>query len=134
MTRTETTAMPDPLPRCEHGSCLVDGAGEQLEPPCGCRASGRLYRTATLDYDARRQPKTNRSCVRCQRDIAPTTTIRRVHVVGEYFLLHPADEGRFRMAGSPQDTGWFLIGFDCAKRVGLEWTHPIPTEKDDEED
>lgn len=28
-----------PLPRCEHGSALRDGAGEALEPPCGCRAS-----------------------------------------------------------------------------------------------
>lgn len=27
----------DPLPRCEHGSCLRDGGGERLEPPCGCR-------------------------------------------------------------------------------------------------
>ena len=26
-----------PLPRCKHGSCLYDGAGEKLEPPCGCR-------------------------------------------------------------------------------------------------
>jgi hypothetical protein len=26
----------DPLPRCIHGSCLIDGGGEILEPPCGC--------------------------------------------------------------------------------------------------
>jgi hypothetical protein len=26
-----------PLPRCGHGSCLVDGAGKLLEPECGCR-------------------------------------------------------------------------------------------------
>jgi len=25
------------LPRCAHGSALMDGAGELLEPPCGCR-------------------------------------------------------------------------------------------------
>lgn len=30
-----------PLPRCPHGSALRDGAGEALEPPCGCRASQR---------------------------------------------------------------------------------------------
>lgn len=29
----------DPLPRCEHGAALRDGAGEGLEPPCGCRAA-----------------------------------------------------------------------------------------------
>lgn len=28
----------DPLPRCVHDACLIDGAGERLEPPCGCRA------------------------------------------------------------------------------------------------
>jgi hypothetical protein len=28
----------DTLPRCVHGGCLIDGAGERLEPPCGCRA------------------------------------------------------------------------------------------------
>jgi hypothetical protein len=28
----------DILPRCSHGSCLVDGGGERLVPPCGCRA------------------------------------------------------------------------------------------------
>lgn len=27
------------LPRCVHGSCLRDWAGEYLEPPCGCRAT-----------------------------------------------------------------------------------------------
>jgi hypothetical protein len=27
-----------PLPRCKHGYALVDGGGEHLEPPCGCRA------------------------------------------------------------------------------------------------
>lgn len=27
------------LPRCEHGSCLRDHAGELLEPDCGCRFS-----------------------------------------------------------------------------------------------
>ena len=26
-----------PLPRCRHGKALLDGGGEKLEPPCGCR-------------------------------------------------------------------------------------------------
>ena len=25
------------LPRCHHNNCLMDNAGERLEPPCGCR-------------------------------------------------------------------------------------------------
>lgn len=32
------TGYMDTLPRCIHGACLVDGGGERLEPPCGCRA------------------------------------------------------------------------------------------------
>ena len=27
-----------PLPRCEHGSALMDHSGERLVPPCGCEA------------------------------------------------------------------------------------------------
>lgn len=30
-----------PLPRCRHGKPLIDGAGEILEPPCGCRYQDR---------------------------------------------------------------------------------------------
>ena len=29
-----------PLPRCRHGKALKDGAGELLEPTCGCRLQG----------------------------------------------------------------------------------------------
>lgn len=28
-----------PLPRCPHGNALEDGAGERLEPSCGCVGS-----------------------------------------------------------------------------------------------
>ncbi len=34
IAHVEATA---PLPRCEHGHALRDGAGEGLWPPCGCR-------------------------------------------------------------------------------------------------
>lgn len=27
------------LPRCKHDNCLIDGAGEHLEPPCSCRVT-----------------------------------------------------------------------------------------------
>lgn len=38
-----------PLPRCDHGKPLRDGAGEALEPPCGCRLIGidNIYRPGT---------------------------------------------------------------------------------------
>jgi hypothetical protein len=31
-----------PLPRCSHGNALRDGAGEMLEPSCGCSKAGAL--------------------------------------------------------------------------------------------
>lgn len=34
---TGTRPTTDPLPRCRHNNCLQEGAGERLEPPCGCR-------------------------------------------------------------------------------------------------
>lgn len=36
--------MSDELSRCQHGSALRDGAGERLEPPCGCRAESEYDR------------------------------------------------------------------------------------------
>lgn len=33
-------SVPD-LPRCVHGNAVVDGAGERLEPSCGCRHAPR---------------------------------------------------------------------------------------------
>ena len=36
-----------PLPRCKHGNCLMDGGGEHLVPPCGCRYSCRTGRPSS---------------------------------------------------------------------------------------
>ena len=80
------------------------------------------YRTTELDYDARRQPKTDRSCVRCQRDIKPGSPTRMVHVVdGGNWILHPNDEGIY--VSNAGDLGMFEVGMDCARIIGLEWTH-----------
>jgi hypothetical protein len=37
-------------------------------------------RTEFIDYDARRTPKTKRSCVKCQKDLDPRKAARRVFV------------------------------------------------------
>lgn len=68
-----------------------------------------------LDYDARREPKTARFCIKCQRDIAPASPARVVRVLDE-MVLHPDDAGS---AGED-----FLVGLDCAKQLGLEYSRP----------
>ena len=66
-----------------------------------------------LDFDARHEPKTNRCCVRCQRDIKPQQVARVVRVLDAY-ILHPDDAG---------DVGEdFLIGPECAKRFPVEYS------------
>lgn len=107
-----------PLPRCIHGAALRDGGGESLEPPCGCRA----YRTTELNPDTRRSPKTDRHCARCQKDIKPNSTTRGIHIVdGGGSILHPADERLYVSNGG--DLGHFIVGMDCAKQIGMEWTY-----------
>lgn len=89
-------------------------------------ATGRLYRTTFIDYDARRDPKTDRFCVRCQRDIRPDSPARVVHLVdGGTNALHPEDEALYAKDGNHKgDQGAWLLGTDCAQQVGLEWSRP----------
>jgi hypothetical protein len=83
--------------------------------------SDKPYRTIELDYDARRRPKTDRSCVRCQRDIKPSAPVRGIHVIeGGISILHPADESKYIPDNG--DCGFFILGMDCARIVGMEWT------------
>lgn len=80
-------------------------------------------RTKFLDYDARREPKTDHYCVKCQRDIKPGSQFRMVHIVdGGGFVLHPEDESAY--ASDAGDMYFFPIGTDCARQLGLEWTTP----------
>lgn len=78
------------------------------------------FRTRFLDYDARRKPKTKHSCVKCQKDLKPGQPFRRVQMQsGEPFVIHPEDQ-----AFVTGETAWHPIGEDCARSLGLEWTHP----------
>src|SRR6266436_2257261 len=46
-----------PLPRCIHGNALRDGAGEILEPTCGCRfTSGAALRESAREAPSELQP------------------------------------------------------------------------------
>lgn len=79
-----------------------------------------LPRTLELDYDARREPETDRFCIKCQKDLKPGQPARTVYLEsggGPSVLVHPED-----IALVPVDS--WLLGMDCAKQIGLEWSVP----------
>lgn len=84
---------------------------------CSNRAMPDGIRRAQLDFDARREPRTERYCIRCQRDIRPGQPARVVRiVVDEPMVLHPDDAG---------DLGEeHLVGENCARVIGWEFTRP----------
>lgn len=75
-----------------------------------------VVRTRFLDYDGRRNPKTKRFCVKCQKDLKAKPLVRRVYIVNFIDVVHPED-----IENCP-DGEWFLIGNDCAKTLGMEYT------------
>lgn len=96
--------------------------GSALEEPCP-DVPRRELRTKFVDYDARRNPQSDRHCVRCQKDLKPSQKVRWVHCVnGGLYALHPEDEKLY--VSDAGEMGWFPIGEDCARILGLEWTHP----------
>ncbi len=83
------------------------------------------FRTAQLDPDNRRDPKTNFACIRCARDLRPGQPHRWVRVVGGGAqVLHPEDEAIFHADEEAMrgDLGGWPIGMDCARKVGLAFT------------
>lgn len=78
-------------------------------------------RTKFVNYDARRDPKTDHFCCCCQRDIGPNTVPRLLYLANDMSAVHPED-----VLGSERadDYGWKAIGPECAKRLGLEWSRP----------
>lgn len=80
------------------------------------------YETKYLDQDNRRRPKTDLYCIKCHKDIKPGQSHRLVHLVdGGPYVLHPRDEQHY--VPDRADMGFFEIGGDCARQLGLEWTH-----------
>lgn len=80
----------------------------------------KARRTVELDYDARREPKTKRFCIKCQKDIGPYQPARIIRTVpGEPLMVHPDD-------ALPTDETW-LVGLDCARKIGMEYSVPEPT-------
>jgi hypothetical protein len=81
-----------------------------------------------IDNDCRREPKTNRFCIRCQRDLPAGAQERMIHLVESCMAVHPEDEGMLATFAH-EDHGWWLVGVDCAKIIGLEYTHPVVDEE-----
>lgn len=94
----------------------------------------RTFRTKWMDPDFRRDPKTSHFCVLCQRDLKPGQKHAEVRwELDRWEAIHPEDwdkaEAEVRAArpeyAHPEhliERG--LIGMDCAKRLGLEWSVP----------
>jgi hypothetical protein len=85
-------------------------------------AKKTTVRKEFIDYDARRKPRTKRSCVRCQKDLDSGKPVRRVYVTRDMEAVHPDDLGHYLR--SECDFSWLLIGNDCARILGMEWTLP----------
>lgn len=79
--------------------------------------------TKYLDQNNRREPRSNFFCVACNKDLRANQPYRRVHLVnGGPFVLHPDCEPSY--VADAGDLGSFPIGGDCARKLGLDWTHP----------
>lgn len=93
---------------------------------CNGKDSTMEARTKFIDFDARPRPKTDRWCCKCQKDLKVGQAHRSVYVDDQMCAVHPED----LMARGRQnhDYGWLLLGSDCAKKVGFEWTVETPFE------
>lgn len=91
-------------------------------------------RTKFVDFDARRDPKTEDWCIMCQKDIRPEAAnpvVRLLLIDNSPHVVHAEDvklmDGNILKApkGS-EDAGMHGIGADCAQTIGSEWvcTHP----------
>lgn len=81
----------------------------------------RLQGVYDSDPDWRRDPKTTFFCFRCQKDLKPGQPHRWIQVLDMMDILRPGDENITGKASA-----WYPVGMDCAKRIGLEWTHATP--------
>ncbi len=89
------------------------------EDPMFFKTAGLVeVREKQLDYDSRPEPKTNRYCAKCQKDIHPDSKARIIRVAQEVRIIHPDFTGKF--------TSWEsrLVGMDCARHIGIDWTIP----------
>ena len=90
-------------------------------------------KTKWMDPDFRRQPKTDRWCEMCQRDLKSGQPHRVIRwELDKYEAIHPDDWESAAVEvparrGRPDAVVQGLIGMDCAKRLGMEWSAPPST-------
>lgn len=86
-------------------------------------------RTKWMDPDFRRDPKTSRYCILCGRDLKEGQPHRRVMFeLDRYEAVHQDDweiaakdiRSRRNVTGDPVIIE--LVGMDCARKLGLEYT------------
>lgn len=81
----------------------------------------RPARVLTTDPDFRREPKTNRFCALCQKDL-PLTHRWAFYVCDGFAVVHPEDTDRYVGGDGQMVWGWQPIGNDCAKKFPPDWT------------
>lgn len=81
-------------------------------------------RSKFVDYDARPQPKTDRWCCKCQKDLREGQKHRYIYLDDQMCAIHPEDLPARGALSS--DFGWNLIGSDCARKVGMEFSADLP--------
>lgn len=90
----------------------------------------RSIRTKWMDPDFRRHPKTELWCEMCQRDLKPGQPHRVIRwELDKYEAIHPDDWKRAAVEIPARRQHAYavvqgLIGMDCAKRLGMEWSAP----------
>lgn len=86
------------------------------------------YRTKFIDYDTRREPKTERYCIMCQRDLKLGQPFRTVmYEIDRFHAVHTDDwdiaradiESRRTCLGPVQ---FALMGMDWARKLGMEFS------------
>ena len=83
-----------------------------------------------MDPDFRRDPKTGRFCLICQRDLKDGQPHRRVmYELDRYEAIHSEDWEQAERQIPPTRPQYghdsvliHPIGMDCARRLGLEWS------------
>jgi hypothetical protein len=91
------------------------------------------YRSKWMDPDFRRDPKTNRYCIMCSRDLKPGQPHRMVmYELDRYEAIHSEDweiaQSEIPPTRAPnlKDRCVLVhsVGMDCARKLGLEWSRP----------
>lgn len=80
------------------------------------------YRVKFLSLNTTTEPHGDFFCYRCGKTIQPGRHHRMVHIIdGGLSILHPQDESRY--VSDAGDMGAHPLGLDCARKIGLEWSH-----------